>query len=279
MNYFELHIGDYETATAHLTACEDGMYGRLLRRYYSTEVLLPLDMKVVQRLARARSREEKIALETVLNEFFIQAADGWRHKRCEEEISRYQEKRAKAKRSAELRWQSEGNANAHAPTMRMHSKGNALQTPETSRQLPEAHEPHIEALAPPAGRTSASISAATLTKAGVRVTSQNPDLIAACVEGVTTEHLLEVAGLFPGKPAGYVIATARRENAERAESISRNITSARGNGQLSKTLTGLARLEKLKHAAQSELASDRDRSRTAEALPTLSRTFATNGRD
>jgi uncharacterized protein YdaU (DUF1376 family) len=122
MNYFELHIGDYEKATAHLTACEDGIYGRLMRRYYDTEAPLPDDLKALQRFVRARTREEKEAVEAILDEFFQLAADGWHHKRCDEEIARYAAKREKAKRSAEARWsQSERNANA----MRTHSEGNA----------------------------------------------------------------------------------------------------------------------------------------------------------
>jgi len=137
MNYIELHIGDYEKATAHLTAVEDGIYGRLLRRYYDTEQPLPADLKAVQRLVRARSREEREAVETILEEFFQQDRDGWRHKRCDEEIARYQEKRAKARRSAEARWNapksdSERNANASPDAMRTHTEGNAHQSPVTS---------------------------------------------------------------------------------------------------------------------------------------------------
>jgi len=91
VNYFELHIGDYDKATSHLTACEDGIYGRLMRRYYNTESPLPVELKAIQRFARARSREEKEAVETVLEEFFVLESDGWHHKRCDEEISKYQE--------------------------------------------------------------------------------------------------------------------------------------------------------------------------------------------
>lgn len=133
MNYFELHIGDYEKATAHLTACEDGMYGRLMRRYYDTEMPLPDDIKSIQRFVRARSRDEKEAVETVLREFFALSSDGWHHKRCDEEIDRYNQKREKAKRSAEARWShSERNAKA----MRSHCDGNAHQSPVTSHQAP-----------------------------------------------------------------------------------------------------------------------------------------------
>lgn len=104
MNYFELHIGDYEKATAHLTACEDGIYGRLMRRYYDTEAPLPDDVKALQRFVRARSRDEKEAVQTVLDEFFQLEADGWHHKRCDEELATYREKMvgAGAKRDNEV---------------------------------------------------------------------------------------------------------------------------------------------------------------------------------
>ena len=46
-----------------------------------------------------------------------------------------------------------------------------------------------------------------------------PNLVAAVREGVATELLLEVYAQFPDKPAGYVIATARRINAERAQPV------------------------------------------------------------
>lgn len=91
MNYFEFHIGDYDKATAHLTACEDGIYGRLMRRYYDTETPLPEDVKSLQRFVRARSREEREAVQTVLDEFFVLQSDGWHHKRCDEEIAKYQD--------------------------------------------------------------------------------------------------------------------------------------------------------------------------------------------
>jgi uncharacterized protein YdaU (DUF1376 family) len=141
VNYYEHHIGDFDQATAHLTACEDGIYSRLLRKCYSTEKPLPSDLPALQRLVRARTREEKAAVQAMLNEFFELQEDGWHQKRCDEEIVRYQDKRTKAKRSAEARWgahqpQSEGNANAYADGMRTHCEGNALQTPDSSHQSP-----------------------------------------------------------------------------------------------------------------------------------------------
>lgn len=143
MNYYEHHIGDYDEATSHLTACEDGIYSRMIRKYYATEKPLPADINQVQRLVRARTREEKQAVKTILEEFFCLADDGWHNWRCDEEIARYQDKQAKAKRSAQVRWgaqrsQSDGNAGA----MRTHSEGNAprARIPLSSHQTPDSGE-------------------------------------------------------------------------------------------------------------------------------------------
>lgn len=92
VHYFSLHIGDYVAATAHLTLIEDGAYGRLLRRYYQDERPLPADVGECQRLAGARSKEERRAVETVLREFFTLSDTGWCQKRTEEEIAAYHRK-------------------------------------------------------------------------------------------------------------------------------------------------------------------------------------------
>lgn len=135
MNYYEHHLGDYDKATAHLSACEDGIYCRLIRRYYDTEEAIQDDIKAVQRLVRARSREEKEAVATILGEFFSLSDDGrWHHKRCDFEIAKYQDKQSKARASAQARWNrtdSEGNANASPDAMRTDSEGNAHQSPVT----------------------------------------------------------------------------------------------------------------------------------------------------
>ena len=145
MNYYEHHLGDYAEATAHLSFVEDAAYSRLMRKCYSTELPLPADVKAVQRLIGARTKEERQAVEDVLGEFFELREDGWHNARCDAEIARYQDKQAKAKRSAEARWsaqrpQSDGNANADASAppnaMRTQSEGNALQTPDTRHQTP-----------------------------------------------------------------------------------------------------------------------------------------------
>lgn len=88
MNFYKHHLGDYAQATAHLTFVEDAAYSRLIRKYYAEEKPLPLEIKAIHRLVGARTKEEKQAVEDVLEEFFLKTSDGWRNKRCDEEIER-----------------------------------------------------------------------------------------------------------------------------------------------------------------------------------------------
>jgi len=90
MNYYEHHIGDYAEATAHLSFIEDAAYSRLIRKYYATEKPLPSDLKQVQRLVGARTKDEKSAVQTVLEEFFYLDDDGWHQKRCDAVIAAFQ---------------------------------------------------------------------------------------------------------------------------------------------------------------------------------------------
>lgn len=89
VNFYPHHIGDYLTATAHLSWLEDCAYRRLLDVYYSREQSLPADVTQACRLVRALSKDERKAVETVLHEFFTATGQGWTHGRCEEEIEKW----------------------------------------------------------------------------------------------------------------------------------------------------------------------------------------------
>src|SRR3546814_18627127 len=65
MNYVELPIGDYEKATAPLTAIEDGISGRLLRRYYDAKGPPVVDLTALQRMGRAGPRVGRGVVETI----------------------------------------------------------------------------------------------------------------------------------------------------------------------------------------------------------------------
>lgn len=89
MNYYDHHIGDYDSETAHLSWLEDMAYTRLLRLYYRKESPIPADLKEACRKVRAASKAEKQAVEAVLNEFFDLQEDGWHQKTCDENIAAY----------------------------------------------------------------------------------------------------------------------------------------------------------------------------------------------
>lgn len=124
MNFYPFHIGDYASATRHLSWIEDAAYRRLIDCYYVREAPFPLDKRQIYRLVVATTDEQREAVDIILDEFFILTDDGYVHERCDLEISCANDKKEKASHSAQERWrianekkvanqpQSEGNANA-----------------------------------------------------------------------------------------------------------------------------------------------------------------------
>ena len=109
MNFYPFHIGDYASATRHLTWEEDLAYRRLIDAYYTREEPIPLDKRQAYRLVCASTDEQRQAVDSVLGEFFIETGQGYTHKRCDEEIAVKIAKSEKAARSAKARWDAEQN--------------------------------------------------------------------------------------------------------------------------------------------------------------------------
>lgn len=231
MNYYERHIGDYLKDTAHLSLLEHGVYGRLLDVYYTREGAID-DTAEAMRLISARTPAEKAAVKAVLAEFFD--AGGiptmWRHKRCDTEIARYQDKRGKAKASADARWaQSVRNANASADGMRTHSERNAdgmphagaggrapsPHTPDTSHQTPEESNTHVPAPSTDAGRVCLA-----LKRTGIGgLNPGHPDLLALIAAGATEAEFIGAgqAAVDRGKGFAYAIGMLKRQRLEAAQ--------------------------------------------------------------
>ena len=149
MNYVQFHIGDWMSSTLLLSATERGVYMDLLCIYYSTE--RPLMRSQCDRIARAYAKEERDALEYVLQEYFVEENGYFYHRRCEQEIEACRDKSEKARLSAKARWQkgkqevsapktapqnnasqSERNADAMRSHVRTQCDGNANQEPITN---------------------------------------------------------------------------------------------------------------------------------------------------
>lgn len=92
MHYYQHNIGDYRRDTVHLSLLEHGVYRQLMDMYYLTEDPIPRETQQVFRRLSARTKEEQIAVEIVLNEFFELTDEGWTHKRCDIELADYRKK-------------------------------------------------------------------------------------------------------------------------------------------------------------------------------------------
>jgi uncharacterized protein YdaU (DUF1376 family) len=141
LNYYERHLGDYAKDTAHLSMLEHGAYGLLMDRYYATEQGIPADQ--AHRVARARSKEERAAVDAVLAEFFVLVNSTWTKNRIEEEIA----KAALKINSAKENGRKGGRPKNPAITQQKPSglslgsenetQDKALQTPDTKHQTPK----------------------------------------------------------------------------------------------------------------------------------------------
>lgn len=92
MNHYPHHIGDFNTATRHLSRLERDVYRDMRDMYFDTEA--GLDGSNFDLLARrlcCRTTEEVAALQFVLGEFFVLQEDGrYQNEECEQIIAQFQ---------------------------------------------------------------------------------------------------------------------------------------------------------------------------------------------
>ncbi len=140
MHFYKFNIGDYKRDTEHLEPMEDLAYRRLLDLYYADEKPLPNDMDWIAKRIRMRSHSDCIA--NVLKEFFTLEDDGsWYNQRADVEISEFNAKSEKAKKSAKARWSnarkgkaSKRNSERNANALKTQCEGNAKQETRNKKQ-------------------------------------------------------------------------------------------------------------------------------------------------
>ncbi len=144
MNYYERHLGDYAKDTAHLSMLEHGAYNLLLDRYYGTEAGIPAEQ--VYRVTRARTKDERAAVDAVLAEFFQLQDGAWTKGRCDEEIARAQTRISAARENGKRGGRPKANKNPDQtqqepigliPVNQTETQLKALQSPVSSLQSPE----------------------------------------------------------------------------------------------------------------------------------------------
>jgi len=112
MHYFQFEIKEWVANTAHLTLEEEAIYFRLILFYYDSEQLIPLNVAPVFRKLRVTNQELGVAL---LQEFFTETEQGWKHDRCDAEINKYQAKVEQASKAGKA--SAERKLNARSTTV------------------------------------------------------------------------------------------------------------------------------------------------------------------
>ena len=130
MHYYPKNIGDYRRDTMNLSLLEHGVYTTLIDHYTLNEEPISLDHLDVCWTIGARTDNEKTAVCLILSKFFIKTDEGYRHKRCDEEIAKYHAKSEKAKESVSKRWNKDTNV------VRTYNEGNTNQEPITKNHKP-----------------------------------------------------------------------------------------------------------------------------------------------
>lgn len=232
MNYYQRHLGDYAKDTGHLSMLEHGAYTLLLDRYYSTERGIPADD--AYRHARARTKEEKAAVDAVLHEFLTLVDGVWTKRRVEQEIE-------KASRRAMAARENGKNGGRRKGQPKAEPKEDPKENPKTTQKEPSgfhvgspAESGRKTPITPitntsvPSAKASGTASPPTLT-AKDRVWSLGPallgergrsllgQLVAKHGEGVVADALDAAAKEQPGEPKAWLVKACEAGAKRRAE--------------------------------------------------------------
>ncbi|MHB0973937.1 MAG: YdaU family protein [Thiobacillus sp.] len=217
MNYYERHLGDYAKDTVHLTMIEHGAYSVLLDRYYATECGIPADQ--VHRLARARTREEKQAVDSVLSDFFELIEGIWINHRAEEEIAKAQTKIKAAQENGKRGGRPRKNQTQTEQKPIGLFVGSENETQTKAHQAPDTRhhiKPIAGAIGIPDGGTPAGSICARLKNDGVQgVNPQNPKLLKLLEEGLTADEITAIGPEAASKGKGFAWVLAAAEGRRR----------------------------------------------------------------
>ena len=234
MNHFPFHIGDYIKSTVHLSNEEDLTYWRLICHYYDTERPIGKETQTVSK----RLRLDNQTVCRILAEFFFEQDDGWHNKRCDEEITWYQQKCARNRDVGKLggrprktqvvsrkkRLETDRNPNQNQNQNQNQEKllGGAPPEPPLSVASAPAAESHSgnakgngkEKPTPPTRETWAAYKAAYLQRHGAdpvsnaKVNSQ----IKQFVERIGQDESPGVAAFFVGSNRGLYVSAKHPVN-------------------------------------------------------------------
>lgn len=102
MHYYQHHIGDFRAGTVNMSRQSRWIYRDMLDVYYDGECPLSMDLDVLCDAIGVESDEERKIVERLLRFKFIETPEGYRHERCDVEISNYHAKAEIAKANGKL---------------------------------------------------------------------------------------------------------------------------------------------------------------------------------
>lgn len=225
MHYYEHNIGDYRRDTAHLSLLEHGVYRQLLDLYYLEESPIPKDNRWVMRRLSAKTEDEQNAVVSVLNDFFLDCDDGWRHHRCDSVIADYVAKcdknKVNGKKGGRPKSIPEREKTQSVISGLANGKPNESETNPNQEPLTKNHKPKekSEVDQPPASPpTVAGAICARLKLLGTTgLNPHHPKLIELLKAGITEEELASAAEepSSKGKSLAWLLAKAegRRRDA------------------------------------------------------------------
>lgn len=152
MHYYKFHIGDYRRRAANLSLLEHGIYRQLIDEYHLTEEPLTGDFDRLCWSVGARSEDERVAVQRILDFFFKKTKKGWQHDVCEEQVQEYKAKALKNKENGKKGGRPKNNPEKTQSV----SKQNPKETlTNNHKPLTTNQEPKREvAVAPPAKGTA-----------------------------------------------------------------------------------------------------------------------------
>jgi uncharacterized protein YdaU (DUF1376 family) len=136
--YIPLYVDDYEAATTHLTAEEDGIYSRLLRLCWRTPgCSLPNDPAWIARRIRVTADDFERVVKTILADFFTLSRGRYVQRRLKREYDTISRKKAARVNAGKM------GGTAKALKTKETAPSNATVLPTDTRAFPEP-EPEPE---------------------------------------------------------------------------------------------------------------------------------------
>ena len=140
MHYYSFNIKDYRKDTQHLKPMEHYIYRMLIDLYYMDEKPIPKKTQWVMRRLMLDNAEHENMLKNVLDDFFYECDEGFRHKRIDCEITKYhgnaQKNRENGKKGGRPRKNNPEITQSVTDGLPLESQNNLNQKPLTRNQEP-----------------------------------------------------------------------------------------------------------------------------------------------